>query len=111
MVHAGSIIGERCVIRSNTVIGAQGFGFEQDSDGTWLRFPHFGNVVIENDVEIGALNSICRGSLGNTIIRSGVKTDNLVHIAHNCIIGKNSILTACTTLGGEYLLVKMGGWV
>ena len=104
VIHSGSIIGERCVIRANTVIAAQGFGFEQDSDGTWLRFVHLGNVVIENDVEIGALNSICRGALGNTMIESGVKTDNLVHIAHNCIIGKNSILTACTELSGGVVI-------
>jgi UDP-3-O-[3-hydroxymyristoyl] glucosamine N-acyltransferase len=100
VIHAGSIIGDRCVIRANTVVGAEGFGFEQDIDGSWLRFEHFGNVIIENDVEIGALNSICRGALGDTVIKSGVKTDNLVHIAHNCIIGKNSILTACTELSG-----------
>ncbi|MDC0162448.1 hypothetical protein OAI87_02475 [Paracoccaceae bacterium] len=104
VIHAGSIIGERCVIRANTVIGAPGFGFEQDIDGTWFRFPHLGNVVIENDVEIGALNSLCRGALGNTIIGSGVKTDNLVHIAHNCSIGKNSILTACTELSGGVVI-------
>ena len=68
------------------------------------RFPHLGNVQIGNDVEIGALNSICRGALGNTIIGSGVKTDNLVHIAHNCVIGKNSILTACTELSGGVVI-------
>ena len=104
VIQAGSNIGERCVIRANTVVGAQGFGFEQDDDGSWLRFPHLGNVVIEDDVEIGALNSICRGAHGDTVIGSGVKTDNLVHVAHNCRLGKNSILTACAELSGGVII-------
>jgi UDP-3-O-[3-hydroxymyristoyl] glucosamine N-acyltransferase len=104
VIHTGSIIGERCMIRANTVIGAQGFGFEQDIDDSWIRFPHLGNVVIGDNVEIGALNSVCRGGLGDTLIESGVKTDNLVHIAHNCVIGRNSILTACTELSGGVVI-------
>lgn len=109
-IHQGSIIGNNSIIRANTVIGAQGFGFEKNSDGSWERFPHLGKVIIGNNVEIGALNSICVGALGNTVICDGVKTDNLVHIAHNCYIGKNSILTACTELSGGVTLGE-GVWV
>ena len=100
VIHKNTCIGENCIIRANSVIGAQGFGFQQDFDGKWIRFPHLGAVMIGNNVEIGALNSVCVGSLGNTKIGSGVKTDNLVHIAHNCTIGDNSILTACAELSG-----------
>lgn len=109
-IHKGSIIGDNSIIRSNTVIGAQGFGFEKNIDGSWIRFPHLGRVVIGNNVEIGALNSICVGALDNTIIDDGVKTDNLVHIAHNCQVGKNSILTACTELSGGVTLGE-GVWI
>ena len=104
VIHRNTSIGENCIIRANSVIGAQGFGFQQDSDETWIRFPHLGRVIIENNVEIGALNSVCVGSLGDTNIGSGVKTDNLVHIAHNCTIGDNAILTACSELSGGVTL-------
>lgn len=109
-IHQGSVIGANTIIRANSVIGAQGFGFEKSADGSWFRFPHLGRVVIGNNVEIGALNSVCVGALDNTIINDGVKTDNLVHIAHNCQIGKNSILTACTELSGGVVLGE-GVWM
>jgi UDP-3-O-[3-hydroxymyristoyl] glucosamine N-acyltransferase len=104
VLHKGTKIGANCIIRANTVIGAQGFGFEKGLDGCWLRFPHLGQVIIHDNVEIGALNSLCVGAIGNTVISSGVKTDNLVHIAHNCSVGKNTILTACTELSGGVIL-------
>ena len=104
VIHSGSIIGSDCIIRAGSVIGSQGFGFEQKEDSTWLRFPHLGRVIVHDNVEIGALNSVCIGALDNTVIYSGVKTDNLVHIAHNCKVGSNSILTACTELSGGVTL-------
>ena len=100
VIHKNTSIGENCIIRANTVIGAQGFGFQKDTNDNWVRFPHLGKVIIGNNVEIGALNSICVGSLGDTLINSGVKTDNLVHIAHNCTIGKDTLLTAGVILAG-----------
>ena len=103
-VHQGSVIGANTIIRANSVIGAQGFGFEKSAAGSWIRFPHLGQVIIGDNVEIGALNSVCVGTLDDTIIYDGVKTDNLVHIAHNCQVGKNSILTACTELSGGVVL-------
>jgi UDP-3-O-[3-hydroxymyristoyl] glucosamine N-acyltransferase len=110
VIHKGTIIGDRVIVRSNSVIGAQGFGFEKEPEGKWIRFTHLGAVIIGDDVEIGALNSVCAGTLSNTIISSGVKTDNLVHIAHNCIIGKNSIITACAELSGG-VVVEDNVWI
>ncbi|EPI3548281.1 UDP-3-O-(3-hydroxymyristoyl)glucosamine N-acyltransferase [Vibrio vulnificus] len=109
-IHQGTVIGSNTIIRANSVIGAQGFGFEKSDEGIWYRFPHLGRVIIGNNVEIGALNSVCIGALDNTVINDGVKTDNLVHIAHNCQIGKNSILTACTELSGGVFLGE-GVWM
>lgn len=110
VIHSGTVIGKNSIIRANTVIGAQGFGFEKNHNGTLIRFPHLGKVIIGDNVEIGALNSVCIGALDDTIICDGVKTDNLVHIAHNCHIGKNSIITACTELSGGVVLGE-GVWM
>lgn len=94
-------IGSRVVIGSSTVIGGPGFGYSRETDGNLVLFPHVGGVVIKDDVEIGSNTSIDRGSLGNTIINRGVKIDNLVHVAHNVIIGENSLIIANTVLGGS----------
>ncbi|CZF80167.1 UDP-3-O-(3-hydroxymyristoyl)glucosamine N-acyltransferase [Grimontia celer] len=110
VIHKGTKIGSRCIIRSGTVLGAQGFGFEKNEKGEWERFPHIGGLKIGNNVEIGALNSVCIGAIDDTIIEDGVKTDNLVHIAHNCRVGKNSILTACVELSGGVVLGE-GVWM
>ena len=106
VIHHGTIIGDNSIIRSNSVIGAQGFGFEKNQKDRWIRFPHLASVKIGNNVELGALNSVCVGALEDTIIYDGVKTDNLVHIAHNCTIGENTILTACTELSGSVSIGK-----
>jgi UDP-3-O-[3-hydroxymyristoyl] glucosamine N-acyltransferase len=100
-LHSGTIIGDNCIIRANSVISAEGFGFEKAENNVFLRFPHFGRVIIGDNVEIGALNSICKGTLGDTVIKDNVKTDNLVHIAHNCVIGDNTIITASVELSGS----------
>lgn len=104
VIHSGTVIGSNTIIRDNTVIGAEGFGFEKDIDGSWIRFTHLGGVQIGDNVEIGALNSVCKGSIGNTVISNGTKTDNLVHIAHNCFIGKDCIITAAAELSGGVTL-------
>lgn len=93
-------IGEDCVIKSNAVIGEQGFGFERDEDGLPVRILHLGDVIIGNRVEIGSLNTVCRATLGSTVIEDDVKTDDHVHIAHNCHIRRGALLTACTELSG-----------
>ena len=92
VIHKRNPNWNNCNIGSGTDIGSDGFGFERDMNNTLHRFIHLGNVIIGDNVEIGALNSIARGTLNNTIIKDGVKTDNLVHIAHNCVIGKNMLL-------------------
>ena len=100
VIHSGTNIGANTRIRSCSSIGGDGFGFERLSDGTPIRFPHLGGVVIGENVEIGALNSISRGTLSNTLVDDHVKTDNLVHIAHNCHVKQGAFLTACAELSG-----------
>jgi acetyltransferase-like isoleucine patch superfamily enzyme len=97
-------IGNDCYIKSNSVIGEDGFGFERDEEGVPIRIQHLGSVIIGNGVEIGSLNTVCRGTLGNTIIEDGVKTDDHVHIAHNCKLGRNSLVTACAEFSGGVVL-------
>ena len=97
----GVKIGKSCLIRSNAVIGEEGFGFENEKDGTPIRIPHLGSVEIDDFVEIGNFTAIARGTLKNTIIHSHVKIDNLVHIAHNCIIGENAMIIACAEVSGS----------
>jgi UDP-3-O-[3-hydroxymyristoyl] glucosamine N-acyltransferase len=102
------------LIHSGTVIGSDGFGFVQD-DGRHEKLVHNGFVQIEDFVEIGACNTIDRGTLGRTLIGSGVKTDNLVHIAHNVKIGKNTLIVAqagiagSTTIGDHVILAGRAG--
>jgi UDP-3-O-[3-hydroxymyristoyl] glucosamine N-acyltransferase len=106
----GTRIGDNVSINSGTVIGADGYGYERNAQGGYEKFPHSGGVLIENDVEIGANSCIDRGVLDDTIIRQRAKIDNLVHVAHNCVIGEDAMIIACTMLGGS---VKVGAraWV
>ncbi len=110
VVHAGTRIGKNSRIRSCSSIGGDGFGFERMEDGTPLRFPHLGGVVIGENVEIGSLNSVAKGTLSNTVINDFVKTDNLVHIAHNCIIGKKTLITASAQFSGG-VTVGESAWI
>ncbi|MCX6113474.1 MAG: UDP-3-O-(3-hydroxymyristoyl)glucosamine N-acyltransferase [Proteobacteria bacterium] len=100
-VYQNSKIGNRVIIGASTVIGSDGFGFIKDDDGSMLKVPHIGGVIIEDDVEVGSNTSIDRGTLGNTIIKKGAKIDNLVQIAHNCIVGENNILCGMVGLSGS----------
>ena len=93
-------IGARCIIHSGTVIGSDGFGFAPDGQD-WVKIPQIGRVLIGNDVEIGANTAIDRGALDDTIIGDGCKFDNLVHLAHNCVVGKNSVLAGCVGVAGS----------
>lgn len=95
------ILCSRVTIQAGAVIGALGFGYARRPDGTYLRFPQQGAVVIEDDVEIGANTTIDRGALGETRIGAGTKIDNLVHIGHNCQIGRNVIIAAQTGISGS----------
>ena len=100
-VLANCRIDSNVVIGSNCTIGLQGYGYEQDKDGKYYRFPHLGGVLIESHVEIGSNTCIDRGGLGNTVIGSGTKIDNLVHVAHNVVTGKNAMLIANSMIGGS----------
>ena len=99
-------IGERCLIHSGCVIGADGYGFEPTKEG-WTKVPQCGNVIIEDDVELGSNVTIDRARFGATRIRRGAKVDNLVHIAHNVDVGENALLVAQVGLSGS---TRVGNW-
>lgn len=103
-IYNDCVIGNNILIHSGTVIGSDGFGFAPTGD-TYQKIPQIGNVLIEDDVEIGANTAIDRATMGSTIIRKGVKIDNLVHIAHNVEIGENTVLAAQFGIAGSS---KMG---
>ena len=99
-------IGMNCVLFSGSRIGTDGFGYAPDDDGSWSKIPQTGGVIIEDNVHIGANTTIDCGAIDNTIIRSGVKIDNLVHIAHNCEIGENTIIAAMAGFAGSSKIGK-----
>lgn len=105
-------IGSNCIIHANSVIGSDGFGFATNKLGEHKKIYQNGNVIIEDSVEIGSCTTIDRAVFGSTIIKKGVKIDNLVQVAHNCIVGEGSILVSQTGLSGSTTLGKnviMGG--
>ncbi len=97
---SGVVVGERCLLHPGAVIGADGFGFAND-DGQWVKIPQIGGVVIGNDVEIGANTTIDRGAVEDTVICDGVKLDNLIQIAHNVKIGRDTAIAGCTGIAGS----------
>jgi UDP-3-O-[3-hydroxymyristoyl] glucosamine N-acyltransferase len=108
------VIGDNCIIHSNTVIGSDGFGFAPQEDGTYKKVPQIGNVVIGNNVEIGANTVIDRATMGSTVIKDGVKLDNLIQIAHNVEIGENTVIAAQAGIAGSAKIGKncmIGGQV
>jgi len=96
-----TVVGNRVIIHSNTVIGSDGFGFAPQKDGSYNKIAQIGNVVIEDDVEIGANTSIDRATMGSTFVRKGVKLDNLIQIAHNVDVGAHSVVAAQTGISGS----------
>ncbi|GAA3768006.1 UDP-3-O-(3-hydroxymyristoyl)glucosamine N-acyltransferase [Terriglobus aquaticus] len=101
VLERGITLGERVTVQSGAVLGSYGFGYARRPSGSYLLFPQQGTLVIEDDVEIGANSTIDRGALGETRIGAGTKIDNLVHIGHNCRIGRNVILAAQTGISGS----------
>ena len=103
-IYCGTQIGERCIIHSGAVIGADGFGFAPDfssKGGEWVKIPQTGRVVIGNDVEIGASTTIDRGAMSDTVIGAGTKIDNQVQIAHNVIVGACCVIAGCAAISGS----------
>lgn len=104
-IYENCIIGADCILHSGAVIGADGFGFMPNPDYSYEKIPQLGNVIIEDEVEIGANTCVDRATFSSTIIRKGVKIDNLTQIAHNCDIGENTVMAACCGIAGS---VKIG---
>jgi UDP-3-O-[3-hydroxymyristoyl] glucosamine N-acyltransferase len=95
------VVGQGTVIRENAVVGGYGFGLARSAGKPTLRIPHFGGVQLGNDVEIGALTTVCSGTIDPTIIEDGVKIDDRVHIAHNCHLEPGVIVVAGTCISGS----------
>jgi UDP-3-O-[3-hydroxymyristoyl] glucosamine N-acyltransferase len=116
-IYDNTVIGKNCTIFANSVIGGDGFGFAPQADGTYKAIPQLGNVILEDDVSIGSNTTIDCATMGSTIIRKGVKIDNLVQIAHNVEIGKNTVIAAqagisgSTTIGEQCIIAGQVGIV
>lgn len=114
VIYDECVIGDHVVIHANTVIGADGFGFAPNSENQYNKVPQIGNVILEDRVEVGANTTIDRATLGSTIIRKGVKLDNLIQVAHNVEIGENTVIAAQTGIAGSTKVGKncmIGGQV
>lgn len=112
VIYNDTIIGNDCIIHANSVVGSDGFGYAHTKDGKHVKIHHNGNVIIEDDVEIGAATTIDRGVFKPTIIKSGTKIDNLVQVGHNCELGNNCLIVSQTGISGSTKLgrnVVMGG--
>lgn len=113
-IYHDCVLGDNCVIHAGTVIGSDGFGFAPQSDSEFVKIPQIGNVIIEDNVEIGANVAIDRATMGSTIIRKGVKLDNLIQIGHNVEIGENTVMAGQTGIAGSAKVGKncmIGGQV
>jgi len=100
-IYSETKIGNNCVVNSGAIIGVDGFGYAPDENGEFQKIPHTGDVIIEDNVEIGAAATIDRATLGSTIIHRGVKLDNQVHVAHNVEIGSHTVIAAQTGIAGS----------
>jgi UDP-3-O-[3-hydroxymyristoyl] glucosamine N-acyltransferase len=101
-IYPGVVLGDEVVVQAGAVLGSTGFGYARNSEtGEYVLFPQQGRLVIEDRVEIGANTTIDRGALGETRIGRGSKIDNLVHIGHNCVIGRNVVIAAQTGISGS----------
>ncbi|SDH11605.1 UDP-3-O-[3-hydroxymyristoyl] glucosamine N-acyltransferase [Flavobacterium omnivorum] len=107
-IYSETVIGNNCTIHSGAIIGSDGFGFAPNPDGTYTKIPQIGNVIIEDNVDIGSCTTIDRATMGSTIIRKGVKLDNQIQIAHNVEIGENTVIAAQTGVAGSTKIGKNG---
>ncbi len=105
-IYHDCVVGEGCTVHAGTVIGSDGFGFAPQSETEFMKIPQIGNVVIEDHVEIGANVAIDRATMGSTIIRKGVKLDNLIQIGHNVEVGENTVMAGQTGIAGSTKIGK-----
>ena len=113
-IYSDCSVGSHCTIDASVVVGADGFGFSPDENGIYKKVPQIGNVIIEDHVDIGAATTIDRATLGSTLIKKGVKLDNQIQIAHNVVIGENTVIAAQTGIAGSTKIGKncqIGGQV
>jgi len=113
-IYSDTVIGNNCVIHSGAIVGADGFGFTPNEKGEYIKVPQTGNVIIEDNVDIGAGTTIDRATLGSTVIKKGVKLDNQIQIAHNVEIGENTVIAAQSGIAGSTKIGKncmIGGQV
>jgi UDP-3-O-[3-hydroxymyristoyl] glucosamine N-acyltransferase len=113
-VYHRCVIGKNVIVHAGTVIGSDGFGFAPQADGTFKKVPQMGNVVLEDNVEVGSNTTIDRATIGSTVIQAGAKIDNLVQIAHNVEIGNHSVIAAQSGISGSTKVgkgVMIGGQV
>jgi UDP-3-O-[3-hydroxymyristoyl] glucosamine N-acyltransferase len=113
-IYHDCVVGSDCILHGGVVVGSDGFGFAPVNEGNYMKIPQIGNVVIEDGVEIGANSCIDRATMGSTLVQRGVKLDNLVQIAHNVIIGENTVIAAQSGIAGSTRIGKncmLGGQV
>jgi len=113
-IYDDCVIGNNCILQAGVIIGGDGFGFAPQESGNYQKVPQIGNVILEDNVEVGANATIDRATMGSTIIRRGVKLDNLIQVAHNVEIGENTVIAALTGIAGSVKLGKncmIGGQV
>ncbi|MGG7035799.1 MAG: UDP-3-O-(3-hydroxymyristoyl)glucosamine N-acyltransferase [Flavobacterium sp.] len=113
-IYSETEIGNNCILHSGVILGSDGFGFAPNQDGSFSKIPQIGNVVIEDNVEIGSCTTIDRATMGSTVVRKGVKLDNHIQIAHNVEIGSNTVIAAQTGIAGSTKIGKncmIGGQV
>lgn len=113
-VYSETQIGNNCTIHSGSIIGSDGFGFTPNEEGVYSKVPQIGNVILEDNVDVGACTTIDRATLGSTIIKKGVKLDNQIQIAHNVVIGENTVIASQTGIAGSTKIGKnciIGGQV
>ena len=111
-IHHDCVVGKNVAIHAGTIIGGDGFGFAPQADGSFKKVPQIGNVVIEDDVEVGANAAIDRATIGSTTIKAGAKLDNLIQVAHNVEIGRNTVIAAQSGISGSTKIgqnVMIGG--
>jgi UDP-3-O-[3-hydroxymyristoyl] glucosamine N-acyltransferase len=112
-LYPGVSLGKRCILHAGAVVGADGFGFAQNS-GSWFKVPQVGSVRIGDDVEIGANTTIDRGAIDDTVVEDGVKLDNQIQVAHNVVIGAHTAIAACCGISGSTVIGQrcmIGGMV